>query len=261
MALSLEALPAPPPTFVFAGTVVATRATTLRAVPASERTMAVRVDEAFAAPPPLAHFRGREVTVLLAAGSKAMHPGERAVFFTAGWLLGDGAAAVVETEPSERCGRARALERLAASLRRWEDEGLRRRMAAADMVAIGRVTAVRSLAQAGWPAPHGEHQPEWREAIVQVREALEDKAAGRLVAVRFPASRDVAFLRAPRIEVGQEWIWMLAADRATGAPAPSVGGSTAATFVVLDVLDVQPMDRLGRVRALLASPRRNPRQR
>src|SRR5215212_8731452 len=75
--------------FVFAGEVVRTRATTMEIVEPTDETAVVRVERVLSAPDDLGVRRGSQVTVRLQSAAKK---GQRAVFFTVGWISGDGLA-------------------------------------------------------------------------------------------------------------------------------------------------------------------------
>src|SRR6266487_2935183 len=77
--------------FVFKGTVQKLKASTMRDVPANNRTAVVRVDEVIQAPEALSHYAGQDLTVQL-GGRKKLKKGQQAVFYTNGWLFGDSVA-------------------------------------------------------------------------------------------------------------------------------------------------------------------------
>src|SRR6266849_4008298 len=77
--------------FVFKGTVRRRKATTMRAVPASDRTIVVRIDEIVHAPELLADHLGQDITVLL-PGRTRVTPGQQLVFYANGGIFGDGVA-------------------------------------------------------------------------------------------------------------------------------------------------------------------------
>src|SRR4051812_20383476 len=73
--------------FIFYGTVRKTGAANVDAVPASPSNAIVRLDRVLAAPPSLGNFTGRDITVALLKAESPKN-GERAVFFTTGWIYG-----------------------------------------------------------------------------------------------------------------------------------------------------------------------------
>ena len=77
--------------FVFQGSVKKVKASTLKGVPKSDRTVVVRIDRVIQAPEALSDHAGRDVTVLLAPGEK-VDPGQTLIFYTNGWIFGEGIA-------------------------------------------------------------------------------------------------------------------------------------------------------------------------
>ena len=104
------------------------------------------------------------------------------------------------------------------------------RFTAADVVVSGRVGEVRADAPRGprrkVPLPITEHDPQWREAIVEVTAVHKGRRVPRSIRVRFPASTDVAWARAPKLHAGQHGTFLLKRD--------------AAGYTIIDVADPTP---------------------
>ena len=77
--------------YVFKGTVIKLKKSNVPDVSAGDRTVIVRVDETIESPETLADFNGREVTVEL-GGRKKVKEGDSAIFYTNGWIFGEGLA-------------------------------------------------------------------------------------------------------------------------------------------------------------------------
>src|SRR5262249_22330598 len=77
--------------FVFQGTVRQVRATTMREVPVTDNTVVVRVERLIHASEALTDYAGQEITVQLAAG-ESVEEGQTYIFYTNGWIFGDGLA-------------------------------------------------------------------------------------------------------------------------------------------------------------------------
>src|SRR2546430_16694356 len=104
---------------IFIGTVTQVGAVAVPELPASPRTIVVRVDQVLEKPAPVALTAGDSVTVETArAGS--LKAGIQATFYTTGWIFGRGVAGrevghepgqspVVAAGAREAVGRARAL--------------------------------------------------------------------------------------------------------------------------------------------------------
>jgi hypothetical protein len=243
----------PDPSFIFQGTVIAVRDSTVPMVVADDLTARVRVDRVLRAPVAMEQLVGREITVQL---SKAAPKGTEAIFSADGWLYGESLA-VVETgkrrsaaqspvgiaaEVADRSLDARespASRDRAASFR----QGLRERTATASRVVVGRVVAVRLSAAASAQSPGRltEHDPNWTEATVEVDQAVKGRAP-RSIKVLFANSEDVMWRDAPKLAVGQKAVMLL-------HRAPPGAGTRA--DAVLEQLDVQPADSADVVASLI----------
>jgi hypothetical protein len=244
--------------FVFHGTVQQEKG---GAVPGMTGLSAavVRVDQIVQGPEKLNPFEGRNVSVVLPKGQR-VRSGQHAVFYTSGAYLGDTLAVdAIGVRPlgfaaGARGGAARPDEAL-------ERRDLENRLQSADMVVTGRVSTIRVpaseriaarglAAAAAAPAARGpisEHNPDWREAVIEVdRVGLGGKR--KQVVVKFPASDDVRWYRAPKFTPGQHGVFILhrteppARTRTLGVAAaaalPEEGG-----FTALHPADVQPAER------------------
>jgi hypothetical protein len=104
---------------------------------------------------------------------------------------------------------------------------LRDQVTRADLVLTGRVASVRTVEEAASarrlgtvvPSPISEHVPVWHEAVVDVQ-SVEKGAAREQVLVRFPTSTDVRWYEAPKLEPGQEAVFLLRRRRLARARAP-----------------------------------------
>jgi len=197
---------------VFVGRVVELAAVADADVPASATTAVVELVDLMRPDPPgvLADFVGRKVTVDLRDGGLAA--GDLAIFFTRLWQLGDGLA-VVELERRPVSATAAAGDRARADLAAADDRRLAQRLEAAELVVVGKVVGMRTTAAVGpTDGRVTEHDPEWMEAVVEVQRRLKGPAtaaADDQVVVRFPGSQDVAWRYAPRLEIGQEGLFLL----------------------------------------------------
>jgi hypothetical protein len=188
---------------VFRGTVVKVGAANLAAVQDPSGTAVVRVDEVWKAPGRLGDFTGREITVQLQKAGAAL-PGEQAVFFANGWLVGE-TLAVVET--GRLHGDPVALKaQVAAAARQSDLDQLKGRLAEAELVVAGRVVATHKATASGRTS---EHDPEWWEAEIQVDAVYKGKPAGPRVSILYPKSPDVTWYGAPKPSVGWDGIWLL----------------------------------------------------
>ncbi len=236
--------------FVFRGTVVQRGAATLDQVPLTRDTLIVHVDEILEAPDVLRGFEGRDITVQLGQGQRVT-TGTAYVFHARGWLYGDGLAVqCVRLAPGTDADVSRTRRALASA----SDAALKARAERAELVVTGQVTEVRDVPRPPG-APITEHDPGWREAVIAV-ESVErgGPRAGRKprqVTIRFAASPDVRWAKAPKFKVGQAGVWLLG-DKQAGAAIRAAAGAPKHEFVVVDPEDFYPADASAQVKALLS---------
>jgi hypothetical protein len=242
---------------IFIGTVTQVGAVAAPEVPASNRTVVVRVDKVLEKPAAVALAAGDSVTVeTVRAGS--LKAGTQATFYTTGWIFGRGVAV---REVGHEPGRSPVVvadqqEAVARARLDVNDAELKAHLQRAAMVVAGRVDQVRpaELAAPAHPKRITEHDPDWQEAIIQVQDALKGAQAGERVVVRFPASRDVAWVGAPKFAVGQEGTFLLHRDSTTGSPTTMIAGRSVPAYTALHQFDVLSKQDATRVRALIPKP-------
>ncbi len=213
---------------IFVGTVTKVGAVAAPDLPASPRTVVVRVDQIFEKPAAVALNPGDAVTVAIKQPG-SLKEGAQATFYTTGWIFGRGVAVREVGHEPARSQLLAAVQQESVTRARQQvnDADLRARAQAAAMVVVGRVEQVRpaTLAAApNRPKRITEHDPDWQEAVIQVEEAVKGAQAGQRVVVRFPGSEDVAFVGTPKLAVGQEGTFLLQKDSATGSPLTMVAG-------------------------------------
>jgi len=231
--------------FVFQGRVKRPGATMKEAL-AAGRTVIVTVDEVLQAPETLRHYAGKEVTVQLRPGQRVA-PGQAAVFFTNPWLFGKSVAVqALAVQPPVK--KARDAVRMGVErdpVRTLDERDARAHVESADVVVSGRVKSVRvpdapravrgargaraTAAGATLQRP-SEHDPMWREAVVEVEDVHKGSHTRKTIIVRFPASRDVMWSEAPKLRPGQEGYFVLhtPTEAETPPPAPGAKGARAA---------------------------------
>lgn len=244
--------------FVFKGTVQKLKAVTMPAIPVSDRTAVVRVDEVFYAPEDLSHYTGQDITVQL-GGRKKVKKGQQAVFYTNGWLFGESVA--VQSVDHREVGKSPAAFTQAGGdpIENLANKDLRARVANADLIVSGKVTSVRlptdAAALAAGSTPSGfisEHDPDWRIAEVQFHDVHKGSHAGKTATVRFASSNDVMWHDAPKFHPGQEGFFTLHKDEATAAASVRAAlGADTGDYVALHPTDFQPFDQQGGVRNMI----------
>lgn len=270
------------PTFIFKGTVQDLKKATMKQVPVDDRTIIVTVDQVIEAPENLAKFAGQEITVQL-SGTQKVKPGQQMVFNTVTWIYGDSIAVRALSQEPVKTSRMAALGAAGDPVERSERRQKRERFAAADLVVSGKVMAVRlpsdttqktkgvraaGLRKSPPPKPVSEHDPKWREAVVEVDDVHKGSHQKKQVVVRFPASMDVLWHNAPKFHPGQQGFFMLKREteepeakptkktagkrsvKATGIKS-KVEGEEA--YLALDPTDFQPFSEPGGVKAIIES--------
>ncbi len=244
---------------IFIGTVARLGASAEADVPASPRTVVVRVDTVLDKPTAVSLGSGDSVTVE-ATQAGSLKAGAQATFYTTGWIFGRGVAVREVGHELGHSPVAVAEQALAVAKARLEvnDTDLRAHIRQAAMVVGGRVEQVRPAELEAAPPSHhtriSEHDPQWQEAIIEVQDGIKNAQAGERVVVRFPASRDVAWVSSPRFTVGQEGTFLMHVDSVTGSPRAMLGGQSVPAYTALHKIDVLTRADSTRVRALMKQP-------
>lgn len=277
------------PTFVFKGTIKKLKSATMKGVPVDDRTVVVTVNQIIEAPPALADYNGQDITVQL-GGRQKVRVGQELIFHTTSWIFGDSIAVRSLTEEPVTDRTAAMLSAADDPVERRAQREKRDRFDAADLVVSGKVVAVRLPAEtakrsgaasldASDRAPGGpvsEHDPKWREAVIQVDEVHKGIHKKKQVVLRFPASKDVMWYGAPKFHPGQQGFFMLHKSKTEkpkakrgrkrprkgvveeAAVADSEVGITEA-YTALDQTDFQPYNEPGGVKTIIDSESLKPK--
>ena len=264
--------------FVLKGTVKKLKASNVAEVNKKEKasTVIVTVDEVIHAPESLGDYTGQDITVKLSKGEN-VKVGQRAVFYTNAWIFSENLAV-------ESLGH-RDLERsalaLGASLRdpvtNLANQQLKERLETADVVVTGRVKSIRIpedektprrargarlSAAAAAPEtrrPISEHEPHWREAVVEVADVEKGPHKKKDIVIRFPESDDVRWYKAPKFRPGQEGVFILhktqqsrpARARGIAATLTNDEADTAEAYTALHPADFQPLNQHPEIHTLI----------
>jgi hypothetical protein len=230
-------------TFTFVGTVKNLNATTMAQVPVTDRTVVVTVDEVLQAPPVLRDLAGTDVTVQLSS-SQQVREGQQATFFTNGWLYGQSIAVQEVGHVEGRVGESHAAELAALSPGTPENRTLRlrQRLADADVVVVGTVSNI-SMPEQRPRGPITEHDPEYREATIDVHAVEKGDPPQDQIKVVYAASDDIRWHSTPTFHVGQSGIFLL--DK------QEIRELAREEYAALSPLDYYPPERIDFVRSLM----------
>lgn len=233
--------------FVFKGTVKELHASTLPVVRASDSTVIVHVDEVLQGAKTVGDFTGQEITVQLKTPG-SVKVGDQLTFFTNVGAFGKSVSVVEVGHVAAIQESAKIREQIGGARQAQLDARLQKRLAQADLVVVGKVTATKAVARQPKGPPRSEHDPEWQEATIQIQQVEKGKPGpGGTVTVFFAGSRDIRWYGSPKLKVGQEAIFLL---HQTDDPELGVKG-----YTVLDPLDVQPKEQLDHIKKLMQAGR------
>jgi hypothetical protein len=183
------------------------------------------------------------------------------IFHSISWLFGESVAVrslyeEIEADPT--------TTRQAGPVTLSKQRETRKAFNDADLVISGKVVEVRLPKSA--PAKKksatttpattqvSEHNPKWREAVIEVADVHKGSAAKKQVVIRFPASTDVAWSRAPKFQAGQEGYFMLhESTHAAGQAAKKRSADADAIFTVTGHDDYQPYSEAGGIKSIIDS--------
>ena len=135
-------------------------------------------------------------------------------------------------------------EAVADSIRRADEMPLRRRIAEADAVVVGRVLSSHQVEPP--PLHRSEHDPDWWVSRIAVESVLKGGKIAGEIDVLFANSTDIAWYKAPKLHEGVYGVMLLhrvaAEDRAPKA--------SKARYKVIDPLDYHPIERASHVERL-----------
>ena len=208
--------------FVFNGTVKKLKAATLPEIKKAEkeRTVVVRVDQIFQAPPIFSSRTGQDITVQLKKGEK-VSVGQQVEFYTNSWLIGNEGVAVVSLghRPVKKAGIMALSAALVDPAKNLAARDMQTHVDDADMICTGTVKSVRvpeeeshilSLASGSSVRPPlSEHDPKWQEAVVEIDNVHKGTHDKKNVVLRFPSSKDRMWVNAPKFRPGQTGVFVL----------------------------------------------------
>jgi hypothetical protein len=227
--------------FVFRGTVQQLNASTLPEVGDKSNTAVVRVDQTMQSPQVLSHYTGKNITVQLA---EPIAVGQQAVFYTNAWLFGNDGVAVRSLGHAAPSPETLALHPAGSDpVTNLENRNAQAQFDAAETVVSGTVTSVRTVPEAQPARPGREHDPDWREATIEVGETHKGGRGEKEVVVRFPASHDRMWHKVPKLKAGDKGQFVLHKPSGEGA---------AAFYMMLHAEDFEPESKPGPMHRLVS---------
>jgi hypothetical protein len=232
---------------VFIGTVLRLGASTVPTYSVTSHTVIVNVNRVFKVISALGDLTRQRITVELTGGPGVV-PGQRAIFFVNPLVYAD--SIVVEEVgrvqiTDDSADRQQHIAEVTDAIQRHPDRLVRNRLATADVVVTGKVAFVRKTPRPP-NQPRGEHDPDWREAVIDVQ-AVESGLPMKQIVVLFPGSDDRRWHTAPKFRVGQEGVWIL--HQHTIPDVPTLG------YTALNPSDFHPKPSRNRIRAIIQGRR------
>ena len=222
--------------YIFKATVTQLNASNEPAVRPGPGLIVAHVDEAFRASPSVGvdGLRGREVTILLAGGAPAL--GDKLLVFAKEWMYG---VQIALREVDHLKATVHAEKELAEAVERLPLRHLEARLDGAVLVVDGEVQSVGPS-----PVPDGSmlRSPNYQLAVVRVVSTLKGKREER-VNVLFPTNPAPPWRTAPRLKEHETAVFILRHETALKAHTHFL--------TALDPDDVQPRDKLSKIKSLL----------
>jgi hypothetical protein len=271
------------PTFVFKGTVQKVKSATMKDIVPTDQTLVVIVDQIITAPRLLAKLGGRRITVQL-SGRQTAQPGQQMIFYTYGWMFGDGIAVQAVKQEAVKRSHITLLSAGGDPVENRRDQAVQKRFTESETVVSGQVATVRLPSESGPRAgrtraattqvitgPVSEHDPHWREAVIHIDSVHKGSQDKTEMVIRFPSSMDVRWYRAPKFQPGQQGHFMLhkmsikkkstkKSIKAGAKGATHAAGLGAAeepegeeVYTALHPMDYQPYGESGGISSLLES--------
>jgi hypothetical protein len=258
------------PTFIFKGTIKKLKSATMKDVRVNDRTAIVKVEQIIEAPPALLDYKAQDITVQT-SGRRKLKVGQEMIFHTTNCIFGDSIAVESLREEPVESEQAATLNAAADPV----DSKRREHFNTADTVVSGKVVSVRLPSETAEGArraavasdqvpggPVSEHDPNWREAVVEVKEVHKGSTGKKQLVVRFPASTDVMWYAAPKFQPGQQGYFMLHKEAAktsktkrdkksVGKSAATAEAETKEVYTALDPADFQPEHEPGGIKTII----------
>ena len=233
-------------TVIFTGHVEKTEASNLKILAASPQTVLVRVDEVLSAAKTMMDLKGATVTVFLKEPG-AFKVGDNATFFTTGWLYGENVALKEVGHTAAGSSSEVASKQITDLRSHADDQKIQARIQHATLVVAGKVLSTRPF-EGDKIRSNSEHDPEWWTADIAVQTYIKGRPAQgpAQVTLLYAHSRDVMWVRSPKLEKGEQGIFIATHYEPNGFFAEI----RTPILAVLSPLDFHPMTERQRITRL-----------
>jgi hypothetical protein len=197
----------PGASLIFKGTIVVLHTATTNEDDVSNAGV-VTVKDVIEAPEALKAIAGQEVTVRFADIEKAK-VGEERIFFTEPYWIGEslGVTEKGSVPKGDKLFENKDITSYIKEARaKGDEEQLRQKLKDAKLVIVGTVVKVGT--PAGYKRMATEHDPEWKEAEIQIDETIKGQAEGKSINILFASSKDVMFVGSPKLKEGDAGIFI-----------------------------------------------------
>lgn len=228
--------------FIFRGTVSKLQGTTVDVVPAGASTAVVHVGEMLAGSENAGDFTGQDITITLRQ-PQSVKQADELIFFSIVVAYGTSIAVQEVGHVNAKEFTSSLREQVVQSVQQRPERELQKRLARADLVVTGKVVSYKPVAEREGRAPSSEHEPQWWQAEIAVESTEKGTPAGASVAAYIPHSDDIRWFHAPKIEAGQQGVFLLYRMEIPELKTQALVAETSA--------DVQPVTQRERIRGLV----------
>ncbi len=169
----------------------------------------VSVSDVIDAPESFQNISGQQVTVRFADISK-VKVGEERLFFTEPYWIGE-AIGVKEKGSVLKSHRLYENKKISTLIERarvkQDDKQLTEMIKKSKMVISGKVSKINEIK--GIDVRGTEHDPEWKEAEIQIDEVIKGKTEGKTIKILFASGKDVMYYQSPKFTKDDEGIFII----------------------------------------------------
>lgn len=169
----------------------------------------VLLNEVIEAPESLKNIVGEQITVRFNDINK-VNVGDEKMFFTEPYWLGE---AIGVNEKGSIIKGNKLYDNKEISLliqkakNKQENVQLKSRLDESNLVIMGKVIKIDIPSRNTIIGT--EHDPEWKEAEIQIDETLKGKSESKTLKILFASGKDIMFFQAPKLNLGDEGIFII----------------------------------------------------